>query len=102
MYCQECGNKLPATAKFCMNCGTKVWVEEAVEEVKEAEATVEESKTEEPLEDVCETEAEEYAVTEEPAVGGDVNLEAEQAIPTVVMLKKLSEKPERLIKNCLL
>ena len=38
MYCQECGSKLPETAKFCINCGTKVWREEAAEEVKEVQA----------------------------------------------------------------
>lgn len=26
MYCQECGMKLPDSAKFCSNCGTKVYV----------------------------------------------------------------------------
>ena len=42
MYCQECGSKLPKTAKFCVNCGTKVWKAEAAEEVKEVKTEVQE------------------------------------------------------------
>ncbi len=43
MYCQECGSKLPETAKFCVNCGTKVWKAEAAEEVKEVKTEVQEN-----------------------------------------------------------
>ena len=46
MYCQECGSKLPETAKFCINCGTKVWRKEAAEEVKEVQADSEAKQVE--------------------------------------------------------
>ncbi|MBQ8632727.1 MAG: zinc-ribbon domain-containing protein [Lachnospiraceae bacterium] len=51
MYCQECGSKLPENAKFCMNCGTKVWVEEPAVEVKEEMSVAEEPVAEEPVAD---------------------------------------------------
>ncbi len=67
MYCQECGSKLPENAKFCMNCGTKVWVEEPAVEVKEemsvAEETVADNKT-----DYAVEQAESIAVTPKKTV----------------------------------
>ena len=81
MYCQECGSKLPENAKFCSNCGTKVWVEESKEEV---------SALEEPMVAVeeNETEAEESAVeaaTEDPIADN-------KAEPIAVTPKKTVKK----------
>ena len=102
MYCQECGSKLPDNAKFCMNCGTKVWVEETAEEVKEViEEIKAEEIIEETVEEVVEEDNTEYAVTEEPAAGGDENLEAEQAEATVAMLKKIIKKTGKANKKLL-
>lgn len=94
MYCQECGSILPENAKFCSNCGTKVWVEEVKEEVSVAE---------EPIEAVeeNETEAEGIAVkaaTEEPVADNIADYKAEQEEPSAVMLKKTVKKKWKSIK----
>jgi len=87
MYCQECGSKLPETAKFCVNCGTKVWREEAAEEVKEVQ--VEESGIE------AEARAEE--TMEESKVEVQVDSEAKQVESEIIAPKKIRKGNKKLL-----
>ncbi len=79
MYCQECGSKLPENAKFCMNCGTKIWVEEPA-----VEATKEVSAVEEPA----------VEIKEEVAVA----VETEAQEPSPVLPKEVVKKTGKGIK----
>lgn len=45
-YCKECGRRLPADAKFCPNCGTKILAELPTRPIKKPKPSEEPQKRE--------------------------------------------------------
>ena len=88
MYCQECGSKLPESAKFCSNCGTKVYVMplHSEEVIEEAKAEVQEYREE--LQEVQEVPKEYSEEVQDDLSATEVNL-------LVKKLKKNNKKSKK-------